>query len=365
MNILYDHQIFVDVYGGISRYFSELMRQFNQKGGLTFALPVWCSNNYYLRQNLGKDHKIFFNDWKFRGKTHFMLFLNNMKSRNALLGQEFDVFHPTYYDPYFLKYINRKPFVLTIFDMIHESFPQYFHAKDYTSRNKRFLAGRASKIIAISEATKKDIVRLYNIPEDKITVIYLGESLSGLRACKPAGNIPSQYILFVGSRKGYKNFFFFIKSITPLIKKDPHLHVICAGGGSFDLAENTMLKELGLENHVHYFGATDKNMRWFYQNAVAFVFPSLYEGFGIPILEAFASGCPVILSQSSALAEIGAEAAVYFDPRSEISIRESVSKVIEQPALRGHLRGEGQKRLKQFSWIKTAEQTQELYRSLL
>ncbi len=368
MKILYDHQILAwQTFGGISRYFFELMNQFSQIGEPQFELSLIFSKNHYLKSTNFRNDKCFFVNHNFPRKLiKIMSTINKIKSQKALVRQRFDIFHPTYYDPYFLKYVKGKPFVLTIYDMTHEILSSQYSNRDKTAENKKLLAQKAAKIIAISENTKKDILRfLPGFDERKIAVTYLANSLS--KSDVPSSNfqIPANYIFFVGGRGKYKNFEFFIRSVRSLMAEYDDLNIVCAGGGPFSDFEKDVFESLGIKGRIHCYSVTDTDMAWLYQNALAFVFPSLYEGFGIPVLEAFACRCPVICSNTSSLPEVGGEAAVYFDPNNAESIREAVTKAIYNEELRQNLINRGLKRSQNFSWAKTAEKTESIYRSIL
>ncbi|MFZ3169715.1 MAG: glycosyltransferase family 1 protein [Candidatus Methanoperedens sp.] len=367
MKILYDHQMFTNqVYGGISRYFYELMNHFSQNQDIKFEISLKYSNNHYLENVNFTHHKTFFKDLSFKGKTHIMTFLNEFHSKRLLLKHDFDIFHPTYYDPYFLKYIDKKPFVLTIYDMIHELYPEMFSKKDKTPEWKKLLAQKADKIIAISKNTKKDILKFYDIDEDKIEVIYLGNSLEKKDDFRTSNiKLPDNFMLFVGDRVGYKNFEFFIHAISPLLKNDASLYLICAGGGNFSEKERHLINEQQIKNSVLQYSVDDRILSYLYQKARVFVFPSLYEGFGIPVLESFSCGCPIALSKTSSLPEVAGDAGIYFDPMDEFSIRETVSKIIYSEEIRKELQLKGFKQLEKFSWEKTAKETANLYRSLI
>ena len=137
------------------------------------------------------------------------------------------------------------------------------------------------------------------------------------------------------------------------------------GGGRFNKETVKYLQYLELSNQVMQYNSDDKNLNYFYKNALAFVFPSHYEGFGIPVLESFTCGCPVICSNTSSLPEIAGDGAYFFDPTSEISIKDSIQKVIENSNLREDLINKGLKQVKKFSWEKTAAQTYEIYKNIL
>ena len=369
MKIFYDHQIFAwQSYGGVSRYFFELMNQFSQIGKPQFELSLTFSKNNYLKNgDIGNKRFFYINHKLPRKIVKIMLTINKIKSRKALSGRGFDILHPTYYDPYFLKYLKGKPFVLTIYDMISEVFNSQYANRDQTVENKKLLAKKAAKIIAISENTKKDILRFFpGIDESKVVVTYLANSLPKLDISHSDLQVPSKYILFVGGRRAfYKNFYFFIRSISPLLIEDKDLNVICVSEKPFKTSEREIFRNLRIEEQIHHISATDKTLAGLYQNALAFVFPSLYEGFGIPVLEAFACSCPAILSSTSSLPEVGGEAAVYFDPKNKDSIKDAVSNVIYNEELRDTLRTMGLKQLERFSWRKTAEKTKAIYRSIL
>jgi len=365
MKILYDSQIFsLQDFGGISRYFSELISGFKKHPDIEAEIFLSYSNNKYLEKIPSLQYNFFLRNFEFKGKRELLSILNLNKNIHSLLNQNFHLFHPTYYDTYFLKYIKNKPFVLTIHDLIHEKFPQYFPLWDQTSLKKKALAMRAKKIIAVSHNTKKDIINLYQVEEKKISVIYHANSLLTSPHNLPVTNF-NNYILFVGSRNAYKNFIFFIKALKPLLDKDPKLRIVCAGGEALSKKEINLFKTLNILNKVFFPRIlSDSYLQSLYQNALAFVFPSLYEGFGIPILEAFACNCPIILSDTSSLPEIAKDAACYFSPYDSLSLKTAIQKIIYNKELRQKLIEKGKNRLKDFSWEKTVQETKNIYQNI-
>jgi glycosyltransferase involved in cell wall biosynthesis len=360
MKILFDHQIFtMQKYGGISRYFYELIKRF-EFTDTSAELALKYSNN------VGDMVKPFFPDRTFRGKQRLHDFINETNSSKKIRKSNYDVFHPTYYDPYFLKNLGSKPFVVTFLDMIHEKFSDKYTelALDKTGYDrKQILAEKASKIIAISESTKNDMVEILNVDPAKIEVIYLGSSFN----TNNAGEAPIYafpYLLYVGNRTMYKNFTFFLQSIASILSTE-NIRLVCAGGGKFTNEDLALIEELGLNEIVIYTDFNDKILANLYKYATAFVFPSLYEGFGIPVLEAFACNCPCILSNTSSLPEVGGEAALYFDPQNGDSINETVSRVLHSESLRLELISKGSERLKLFSWDKMFAETDLLYKSII
>ncbi|MFH2069167.1 MAG: glycosyltransferase family 1 protein [Candidatus Omnitrophota bacterium] len=377
MKILYDFQAFsIQRFGGVSRYFCELINHFGDDPDLVWELPIRWSDNEYLC-NLKKSDggaegvtgscRGFLKRLNFRGKRRMYQLKNRPWAIERIRTSEYDIFHPTFYDDYFLKYLFTKPFVLTIHDMIHEIYPDFFSPADPTSNRKKILVQKATRIIAISKTTKKDLIDVFKVPEDKITVIYHGNSLAAdVKPVdfQPIKNLPIPYLLFVGARVGYKNFYFFLRSIAALLLANPELRVVCAGS-VFTAEENRFFKSLGLTGRIRQYAVDDACLTYLYQNARAFVFPSLYEGFGFPVLEAFSCGCPAILSMAGSLPEIGGDAAIYFDPKDGYAIREAVSRVIGDEDIRKELIRKGKTRANDFSWEKTARMTKQVYAEVL
>jgi len=367
MKVLFDHQIFTQQqYGGISRYFYELIKRFD---GLEHNCEVathYTDNAYYNKEYNPKLNRILPYS-HFKGKKRITNYLNERKSINQVKKGDFDVFHPTYYDDYFLEKIKKRPFVVTFYDMIHEKFSNQYETLKIDTKifdNKRRLLENSGKVIAISETTKKDIVDFFDVDADKIDVIYLGDSLHNFDIGTKR-LINEDYILFVGNREGYKNFNFFISSISQLLI-DYNLKLICAGGSEFSVQDIIIIKSLKLENYVSTKKIVNDNvLANYYAHALFFCFPSLYEGFGIPVLESFACGCPALLSKGGSLPEVGGDAANYFDPTDAESLRKSAVELINSQALRQSLREKGFERLKQFSWDTTFFETIEVYKSVI
>ncbi len=362
MKILYDHQTFtLQNFGGISRYFSELINLFNAED--TCSVATTLSNNAYLNTDNYPNLMSFFPNNKFRGKQKIMNYVNQSKSLSQIKKSDFDVFHPTYYNDYFLKDIGNKPFVVTFYDMIHEKFSN-LNLNNKIYNQKKILIEKSSKIIAISETTKKDIIDIFDVSKDKIEVIYLGNSLKK-NSVGIKNFVDGDYILFVGNRSSYKNFEGLLKVIHKLLTMN-NVKLICAGGGGFNLDEINLIKSLGLINMVISIRQiNDDLLANLYGNALFFVFPSFYEGFGIPVLESFACGCPTLLSNGGSLPEIGGDAAQYFDPNDSQSLYRAVSNLLNNQELRENLIERGTTRLNKFSWEKTFSETLDVYKSVI
>jgi glycosyltransferase involved in cell wall biosynthesis len=363
MKILYDHQMFsIQRYGGISRYFANLYHFLNKQEDVEVKLGVLHTRNYYI-QNEKRPLPNALGKWLLK-KDNKLYKWNKRYSRRLVKLGDFDIFHPTYYHPYFLPHI-KKPFVITVHDMIYELFPEFFPGDDIYIPNKRKIIERADHIIAISESTKRDIQQLLQIKEDKITVVYHGyyEDAPG----EAVNYTPpfDKYILFVGDRYAYKNFNRFIKAVAPILHSDSTINLICTGGGKLLGPETELLYRNRLENRAMQVSATDKELKVLYKKALVFVFPSLYEGFGFPILEAFNSKCPAVTSNTSCFKEVGGDAVIYFDPYDIDQMRTAISTVINNNLLADDLREKGADRLKLFTIEKCVEQTKEVYRKML
>lgn len=362
MKVLYDYQAFKSQkYGGISRYFFELIRA---NKSITPQLSVLFTHNHYISNHYNFILKNNTNE-NVDKIIRKLEFVNKIYTNKILATKNFDVFHPTYYNPYFLNKIKNKPYVVTVHDMIHEKFPQFFSKKDKTSIYKQRVVKEASRVIAISENTKEDIIKILGIPEHKIDVIYHGNSIKTTSENVTLKKTKKDYILFVGNRDGYKNFIFFVKSIVPLLKKNPSISILCLGGGKFSKKEEQFFLTEGINFQLHQVNAKDSQIPFYYSNALLFVFPSIYEGFGMPILESFACKCPVVCSDTSCFKEIAKNGALYFNPFSTESIYCQVKLALERSSLREELVLNGSKRINFFSWKKTAEQTITTYKKVI
>lgn len=347
-----DHQIFqAQNYGGISRYFLEILKQSYNDNEISLELALAWSANEYLESRDFSSHSSFGKDISFRGKSRLIRMINEWNSLSKLQGA--DLLHATYYDTYFLDKI-RCPFVITVHDMINELASNYFIGHDPIPENKKTLIHKASKIIAVSKATKNDILKLYDIPEDKVEVIYHAPTLDDIVSIPL--DTPKRYILYIGKRQGYKNFDVFYEGVKTLLNND--LSLICAGGGVFSKLENERFAADNTSDYIKYYDISDnRTLKTLYEKASLFVYPSFYEGFGIPILEAMNSSCPVALSDIAVFREVAGDAAYYFDPHSQDDLKEKIKQ-----GLSGDLRTQQFKeRVSLYTWEKSYQQTKDVY----
>lgn len=354
ISVMYDYQILaMQKYGGISRYYYELASGMKEKG-VDVHIPVIFSKNEYFKTLI--KHPVVSPDLRFiRGVTRISNLISKMHRRNA-----FDIIHPTYYDPYLIGAYEGK-LVVTVYDMIHE---QFMSEDVETIKRKKEYIYKSNRIIAISNQTKNDILRIYpDIDENKIVVTYLSDSVRE-RSDAEISKLPNRYILFTGNRSGYKNFSNFIIGISELIINNRDLYIVCGGGGAFTKNEIELLDKLKIKSQVIQVEYNENEIYTLYNKALCFVFPSLYEGFGIPLLEAMRAQCPVICSNASCFPEIGEDAVLYFDGENPDDIRQKVLDCIRNRELQEELVRKGGDRAINFSWDKTVKQTLNIYKEL-
>lgn len=381
MKILYDHQAFTfQQFGGVSKCFCELIAQMPSE--VETEISIKESENVHLLESHIRDFqppKLNLRRWKswlpFKGSGFLYRTLMNcgllstMESINkhysvqVLKEGNFDVFHPTFFDPYFLKHIGNKPWVVTVHDMMPELYPEYFGTKNEQTLFKKKYLNQAAAVIVVSEQTKKDMIRLLGIPEEKITVVYHGGPEK--ENVKEASLIDAPYFLYVGTRDAYKNFHQTLADFADFHQNHPKVKLVCTGG-NFTSVENKMIEKLDVRDAVVHILANGHEMKVLYAHAIAFVYPSLYEGFGMPILEAFAYGCPALLNNRSCFPEIAADAGTYFDSEpgksNLLEVMEHVWQLSE--AERQKLVENGYRRLGEFSWRKSAEKLADVYREV-
>ncbi len=368
MTVLYDYQCFVnDRVGGISKFFFYLIDALLKDPEIRVDVAGKISNNLYALE-LGK--RVGFTpllpSMEFPGQRKLLKKLNNFSSVRQIRRRAFTIMHPTYYHPYVLDHIGDKKLVVTVYDMIHELFgiDEYFGKVTMLEAKKRMLM-RADRVIAISESTKRDILKYVPIPADKIDVVYLGVEQEYKEYPSDFFSLPTdRYLLFVGRRSGYKNFAFMAEAISPLLL-ETGVNLICVGGGELTEQEKSSLKKLGIDAAVfNYARLGEDELNFLYQHALGLIYPSVYEGFGMPPLEAMRNRCPVLLSNTSSMPEVGGEAVLYFDPHQPETLREVTAQLISDAATRSRLIEAGLVRINLFTWDKTVDDVKRIYLSL-
>jgi glycosyltransferase involved in cell wall biosynthesis len=345
---------------GVSMYTFELLHYFKSKANADTRFIVYLrsspdesmpTENNYFRYEIVKGSRL----WS---QIFFPIHLLTHKKPDIL-------FCPAHYAPRFCPVKT----VVAIHDLAYFYYPDEFLKKDlYQLKNwTRYSMDKATKIIAVSKTTKKDLLTFYNEPESKIQVIYNGFRKQTTNN-KPSSNHKPQttnYFLYVGTIQPRKNITTLISAFSILLKQYPDYQLYLVGRKGW-LYESIFekVKELEMEKNVIFTGFIDNNsLDTLYSNATCFVFPSLYEGFGIPLLEAMDRGCPVISSFNSSLPEVGGEACLYFDPTDAQGIADDMIDMITNKKLRQDLVKKGKDRVQLFSWQKCGEQTLELLKN--
>lgn len=367
MKILYDHQIFsYQKYGGASKYYCEIIRNFPTN--IWDTTTVFSENEYVKSFNLFPIHDPF-TSLNLKRKAFLMNTLNIPYSFFRLKRGDYDIFHQTNFDTYCLHAIGKKKMVTTFHDMNFLKYQEMYqynfcHPKGWMVSAQRKSIARADKTIAISDATKNDLINYWDINPEKIKVIHHGVDKNKIQNLPLDRIVDSPYLLFVGDRAGYKNFNRFLTAFSFLAQKNPRLKLICTGKG-FDASEVKLLEKLNVAQSVLHISANERTMAQLYRDAEFFVYPSLSEGFGMPVLEAMVYDCPVALSNTSCLPEVAGNAGLYFDPYQIDDIFLKISQLLESKDLRNNLIDLGQQRLSNFSWEKSAKEHLDVYRSLL
>ena len=277
-----------------------------------------------------------------------------------------DILHESYYAASSVAPRGTKV-VLTVFDMIHERFKDRISAFDPVSREKILAVKRADHVICISEQTRRDLVELTDVDPIKTSVVHLGFSLIK-SATVQQRSCPAQrpFLLYVGRRGGYKNFEGLLEAFAASRLLTAEFKLVCFGGGSITSEERNLISRLSLPaDSVSQVSGDDEVLAGYYRAASAFVFPSLYEGFGLPPLEAMSFDCPVICSDVSSIPEVVGDAAAMFDPSEPEAMRQAIETVIEDKEMRQLLIARGRKRIEGFSWSRCALATLDVYRKVL
>jgi len=349
---------------GVGEYAFQLLRKFSQLNRPDLKFVIYLKNNPL--PHLPSTHK----QWKYRvlrpeklwtqWRLPLDLYFHNPKP---------DVFFtPTHYSPRF----SPVPTVISIMDLSYLYFPELFNQGDlYKLRNwTAYSAKNARKILTISNASRNDIIKEYKVSPSDVVTTHLGikEAVSlqphvySMNELKAKYGLSDKYFLFVGTLQPRKNIIKLIEAFAKLRKheeqkEDLQLIIIGRRGWMFEdiLAAP---EKFGVAEHVKFLeNISDAELPLFYQNAISYVLPSLYEGFGLPILEAMQHDCPVITSNISSLPEAGGDAALYINPEDVNDIADKMKKVLHSNELRKELIAKGKLQIKKFSWDKTAKET--------
>lgn len=353
---------------GISEYAFELLMQFSSSkfnppaGGQSSKLIIYLKNEPL--DQLPKESE----QWNYRIVRPSKLWTQ--------IGLPFDLyfhrprpdvfFSPTHYSPRF----SPIPTVVSVMDLSFLFFSELFRKTDLHQLKNwtEYSVKKAAKVLTISKASKDDIIKKYGIAEHKIVVTYPGVKevlgskykVLGMDDIKKKYDLKNDYILFVGTLQPRKNILRLVEAFKIVLKhskKDIDLVIVGKKGWKYeDILEAP--SKYGVADRVKFLDfVSDEELEVLYRNAVCFVLPSLYEGFGLPVVEAMKYGCPVITSNVSSLPEAGGDAALYVNPEDVDDIALKIENILKDANLRKELIEKGFKHIKKFSWQKTAEET--------
>ncbi len=290
-----------------------------------------------------------------------------------LRREHVDLFHAPHY---VLPPLTPCRSVVTIHDCIHLRFPQYLPNRlgyAYARSSLWIATHRAARVITVSEASKRDILRYYRVPEERIDVIYnaiddrfwLEPPADAMERVRERYQLNAPFVLYAGNIKPHKNLERLIEAFH-LLRQDPNLKDVQLLIIGDEISKYASLRRAvhrhKLHKYVRFFGfVPDQTLAALYRLAAVFVFPSLYEGFGLPPLEAMASGTPVITSNVSSLPEVVGDAALMIDPYDPGAIAAAMRRVLEDSTLRADLRARGLARAREFSWERSIRRVREIY----
>lgn len=358
VRVVLDHHIFAtQAYGGISRYFAGIAPLLGVHGIAPRIIAPLHQNAYIaeLPPSLVWGWRIS----GFRGSRRLAMLIDDTLAAPLARAHGARIVHETYFSP--RRHAPRgAAIVLTVYDMIHELFPETMQ-DPHTSRHKAAAIRRADRILCISESTRRDLLRFFPEVESRTSVTLLGFDRLLANDTIPASSASRPYLLHVGARGGYKNFAALLDAYARSRRLPLDFDLVSVGTAPFSQNEAEVIARHGLEQKVRLVQADDAGLKLLYSGAAAFVYPSLYEGFGIPPLEAMSANCPVIVVDRSSVPEVCGEAAEYSSDGSSETLRIAIEAVVYSIERTAKLRTAGKTRLADFSWERTAAATAACY----
>ena len=371
MRIAIDSNVFtMQKYGGVSRYLVRLSEELIRLGN-EVEIHGWLHTNRHLEDSASSLTRMRYIDHFPRRTRRIAHHAGDLLAGWHLARHRPDLIHESFCHKRRVGPIGI-PRVCTVHDMIHELYPQFWGPMDRTPEYRKATIARCQAVICVSESTKRDLLRLVDLDPSKVHVIHHGFEINTSR--QELGpdeerllhsSVTRPFLLYVGARHSYKNFVGLLHGLAQAgTSKD--VGIIAFGGGPLKPAEVEEISKLGFNaGSVHQISGSDALLAALYRKAEAFVYPSIYEGFGFPPLEAMAERCPVISSSSSSMPEVIGEAAEYFDPGDTNSIASAIRNVVTSSKRRAELTDAGTQRLTNFSWDRCARETLEVYQQIV
>jgi len=359
--VAFDEQIFaIQAYGGISRMFAELAEQFVLEPELDVELlPLNAPiiNRYALdHEELRTRLAVWDAGHEYRSLARYFMRIRPRRHQAIV--------HNTFYLPHGLASYPGARRVVTVHDMIPELLPHTRRRLDFLTMKKRYIES-AHHIVCVSEATKQDLLAVYPHVHAPISVIHHGVGARFTPRAPRLPELPANYILFVGNRAQYKDADVLLRAFAEVHRGHPDLTLLLVGGGALQRSEIEILRNLKISEAVQHMNVADADMASVYSHAEVFVFPSRFEGFGIPVLEAMACGTPTLLARATSLPEVGGDVARYFAPGDSNDLAVALTEIIEDASLQEDMRSGGLTRAARFTWHKAAVAHIEAYREAL
>lgn len=351
--------------GGLTRYFCRLAAGLRELPGVEARVFAPLHDNDHLSES-PRGLAAGFRLRPPPGTRRAALALARRLEARAMTRFRPGIVHETYYDPAAFAPPGARRAV-TVLDMIHERFPDSFPGDDPIAGWKRIAVERADRVICISESTRRDLLEFIPAAEGKCAVVRLGfDPPDPGETAAPADAAGRPRLLFVGQRGGYKNFSGLLRAWAGTPRLRGEFDLVCFGGGPFTPEESGLIEAAcGAEaRRVRHAGGDDFALAAHYRGAAALVYPSLYEGFGLPPLEAMARDCPVVCANASSLPEVAGGAAEYFDPAEPESLAAAIERAVFDRSRRAELIRRGRARLAEFSWARCARETLAVYRAV-
>ena len=352
-----DEQIFaLQAFGGISRMFAELAKQFIADPDLGIELlPLSAPviNRYVLDNATVRDRLAVWDaGHEYRALARY--FMRIQPRRNM------DIVHNTFYLPHGLASYPGAKRIVTVHDMIPELMPQTRRRLDFLTLKKRYVR-QADHVICVSESTRQDLEATYGPLRAPVSVVHHGVNPVFVPDQPPLVGLPQRYVLFVGNRSQYKDASVLMRAFAEVNHHDPDLHLLFVGGGPLAGEERELVERLGIKDRTVQRSLPDSEMASAYGNALMCVFPSRFEGFGLPALEAMACGTPTVLARGTSLPEVGGTAAAYFSPGDSDDLAQAMERMLLDSGLRESHRSAGIERARTFTWEKAARETADVY----
>lgn len=363
MRVLFDYQAFnMQKAGGVSRYFVELADHLRRLDGIQIKVLAGLYVNEHLRARRAELADVVTGMPLHRGvPVNPGLSLINRAFLSAAIGFfPSDIYHATYFNRLLAR--SRMKRVVTVFDMTYERYPHLFLSRDPTPRRKKRSVEEADGVICISENTRNDLVELYRIPAEKTCVIYPSSTLAEVPPAE--SNVEEPFFLFVGHRAAYKNFGNLLAAMARMQGNERDCRLLCFGGPPPAKDELAQIDRLQLRERVRFMKGPDDVLAGLYRKAVALVYPSLYEGFGLPLVEAMALRCPVLSSDRSSLPEVAKDAALFFNPEQAEDMAEKMTCILHDTKTRDQRVEKGLLRARIFTWENCARETLSFYRRI-